>query len=236
MIAPPLPMASVADRNAGRHLHDRQQRIDAAKHGRLDRHAQHRQARLGGAHPGQVRGPAGAGDDDLDARDSRPARRSRRADPASGGPTPPAPRRRRRARSSRSAACCIVSQSVREPMMIADPRPRGFRRCWKSCGRSWFHHHQPVLLIGRGEQSLRFLVVPLPGSRVEPPHGLGIADVQPDRCGRAGGEVVDVSAYCPASTRRTRTSSGRPCRFPGRPSRGPAAAPSTAGTRRTSRT
>ena len=56
------------DRDAARHLDDREQRVQAAEVLRRDRHADDRQERLGGEHPGQVRGTAGAGDDDPDAR------------------------------------------------------------------------------------------------------------------------------------------------------------------------
>jgi hypothetical protein len=56
-----------ADRDAGRHLHDRQQRVEAVQRLRLDRHAEHRQRSLRGRHAGQVRGAAGAGDQHLEA-------------------------------------------------------------------------------------------------------------------------------------------------------------------------
>ena len=56
-----------ADRNAGRHLHDRQQRIEAAQRLRLHRHAEHRQRGLRRRHARQMRRTAGAGDDDLQA-------------------------------------------------------------------------------------------------------------------------------------------------------------------------
>ena len=49
-----------ADRHAARHLHDRQQRIHALERAALDRHAEHRQRRVRGHHPGQVRRAAGA--------------------------------------------------------------------------------------------------------------------------------------------------------------------------------
>ena len=56
-----------SDRDAGRHLHDGQQRVDAAQRLRLHRHAEHRQRRLGGGHARQVRRAAGAGDQHLEA-------------------------------------------------------------------------------------------------------------------------------------------------------------------------
>src|SRR5690242_19568043 len=58
------------DRNAARHLHDRQQRIDALQRARPDRNADDRQARFRRRHAGQVRSAAGAGDQHLEtARD-----------------------------------------------------------------------------------------------------------------------------------------------------------------------
>ncbi|MCY1516524.1 hypothetical protein D9M68_511580 [compost metagenome] len=55
------------DRDAGGHLHDGKQGVDAREHGRLHRHAEYRQVGLGGTHARQVGGTAGAGDDHLDA-------------------------------------------------------------------------------------------------------------------------------------------------------------------------
>ena len=56
-----------ADRDAGRHLHDRVQRILPLERLGLDRHAEHRQMRQRGDHARQVRRAAGPGDDDLEA-------------------------------------------------------------------------------------------------------------------------------------------------------------------------
>ena len=56
-----------ADGNAGRHLHDRQQRVLALQRRALDRHAEHGQRGHRGGHARQVGGPAGAGDDHLQA-------------------------------------------------------------------------------------------------------------------------------------------------------------------------
>ena len=56
-----------ADRDAARHLHDREQRVDALQRRRLDRHAEHRQHRLGRRHARQMRRAARAGDDHLEA-------------------------------------------------------------------------------------------------------------------------------------------------------------------------
>ena len=56
-----------ADRDAGRHLHDGIERIDAGHRLGFDRHAEHRQRRHRGGHAGQVRRAAGARDDHLHA-------------------------------------------------------------------------------------------------------------------------------------------------------------------------
>ncbi len=56
-----------AHRNAARHLHDGEQRIQPVQRLGLHRYAQHRQTSLGGDHSRQVSGAAGAGDDDLQA-------------------------------------------------------------------------------------------------------------------------------------------------------------------------
>jgi hypothetical protein len=54
-----------ADRDAGRHLHDRQKTILSGQRLRLDWHAEDRQGGHRGGHARQVGGAAGAGDDDL---------------------------------------------------------------------------------------------------------------------------------------------------------------------------
>ncbi len=59
------------DRHAGRHLRNRQQRVDAVQHRGCDGHADHRQGRDGGDHAGQVRGAASAGDDHRESARSR---------------------------------------------------------------------------------------------------------------------------------------------------------------------
>jgi hypothetical protein len=51
------------DRNAGRHLHDRQQRIHAAQRFGLYRHAEHRHRGFRREHAGQMRCTTGTGDD-----------------------------------------------------------------------------------------------------------------------------------------------------------------------------
>jgi hypothetical protein len=58
-----LPTGERRHRNAGRHLHDREQRVHAVEQRRRHGHAQHRHERLGREHPRQVRRPARAGDD-----------------------------------------------------------------------------------------------------------------------------------------------------------------------------
>jgi hypothetical protein len=50
-------------RNASRHLHDRQQRVEPVQRLRLHRHAEHRHPGLAGDHARQVGGAAGASDD-----------------------------------------------------------------------------------------------------------------------------------------------------------------------------
>ncbi len=56
-----------ADRHAGRHLHDRQERVHPLQRLRLDRHAEHREMGVRRRHAGEVCGPAGAGDDHAQA-------------------------------------------------------------------------------------------------------------------------------------------------------------------------
>ena len=105
------------DRHAGRHLHDREQRVHALQRLRLDRHAEHRQRRLRRRH----------------ARAGAPRRRRRRSAPAGRAPPPMAAYSKSRSgvrwaettrcsygtssSSSVSHACRIVSQSEREPMI-----------------------------------------------------------------------------------------------------------------------
>ena len=64
--------AGLADRhrrhgNARRHLHGRQQRVEAVQRGRIDRHADHRLGDVCGDDAGQMRGRAGADNEDADA-------------------------------------------------------------------------------------------------------------------------------------------------------------------------
>ena len=120
---PGLADGERGDRDAGRHLHDRQQRVLSLQVARRHRHAEHGHRRLGGEHPGQVGGAAGAGDD-------RPQPRSRavsaKANISSGmrwalttlascGDAEP-----RRARRRRRA---IVDQSLAEPITTATSGP-----------------------------------------------------------------------------------------------------------------
>ena len=56
-----------SDRNAARHLHHTQERIQAVKRVRLHGHAENREERLAGTHSGQMRGSAGAGNQDLES-------------------------------------------------------------------------------------------------------------------------------------------------------------------------
>ena len=109
-----------ADRNAGRHLHDREQASPCLPAPCVfDRHAEHRQRRHRRRHAGQMRRAAGAGDDHLEAAAFGAAWRIRRAARACGGPRRSAPRSRSPSASSVSAACRIVAQSDWLPMMIA---------------------------------------------------------------------------------------------------------------------
>ena len=57
-----LPDGESRDRNAGRHLRDRQQGIHAIECFAHHRNAEYRQSRFGGEHAGKVCGAAGAGD------------------------------------------------------------------------------------------------------------------------------------------------------------------------------
>src|SRR5271165_1765427 len=87
-------VAGAADRHrghwdAGRHLHDRQQRVEAVELLQRHRHTDHRQRGRRSDHPGQVCGATGPGDDDLDATPrggprviQHPARRPVRGDDA----------------------------------------------------------------------------------------------------------------------------------------------------------
>ena len=54
-------------RHAGRHLHDAEQRVEAAEVARLDGHADHRQVGVRGEDAGEGRRLAGAADEHLDA-------------------------------------------------------------------------------------------------------------------------------------------------------------------------
>jgi len=63
-----------AHRHAGRHLHDGEQRIEALERFGLDGDAEDRQRRLGRGHAGQMRGAAGAGNNDFQAALLRGAR------------------------------------------------------------------------------------------------------------------------------------------------------------------
>ena len=108
-----------ADRDAARHLHDREQRILALQRVRVHRHAEHRQRRHRCGHAGQVGGAAGAGDDHLEAVACARLRRTRRAVSGCDGPRRSARRSRSSSASSVSAACFIVAQSDWLPMMIA---------------------------------------------------------------------------------------------------------------------
>ena len=84
------------DRDAGRHLHDREQRVHAVEVLERHRDADHRQRRDRGEHAGQVGRSAGAGDDHRAARGRRRPGRRRASRRASGARRRRRPRRRRR--------------------------------------------------------------------------------------------------------------------------------------------
>ena len=56
-----------ADGDAGGHLGNREQRIEALQYFAFDRNTEHGQNRLRSTHSGQMGRATGAGDDDLDA-------------------------------------------------------------------------------------------------------------------------------------------------------------------------
>ncbi len=58
-----LPDRERRDRDAGRHLDDREQGIESLEVPAGHRHAEHRERRLGGEHAGKMGGAAGTGDD-----------------------------------------------------------------------------------------------------------------------------------------------------------------------------
>ena len=60
------------DRNAGRHLHDGIEQIDSRQRLGFHRHPEHGKRGQRRRHPGQMRGAARAGNDDLEARGLRP--------------------------------------------------------------------------------------------------------------------------------------------------------------------
>ena len=66
-----------ADRNAARHLDNRQQRVHALQRFRFDRHTKHRQRRMGCDHAGKMRRAAGPGDNHPDTVIGRVAREFR---------------------------------------------------------------------------------------------------------------------------------------------------------------
>ena len=102
------------DRNAGGHLHDREQAIHALQRLAFDRHAEHWQPGHRRGHARQMRRAAGTGDHDLQA--AFPARngRNRTAASACDGrrrscvscATPSCRASRRRGASSPSRSCC----------------------------------------------------------------------------------------------------------------------------------
>ncbi len=124
------------DRNAGRHLHDREQRVEPVERLPAHRHADDGEQCLRGSHPRQVGSAARAGDDYAQTAPGRALRVAVQQIRASDGP-------RRRASCAtpelvRSvvAAARIVSRSETLPMMMPDvgrscpcaPRSRAVER------------------------------------------------------------------------------------------------------------
>ena len=101
--------ADARDRHAGRHLHDREQRVEAVEdaHRRAERHADHGQVGVRGDDAREAR-PRGRRPRSAPAARARaPSARTRRPRPAAGGPSAPRARRRSRARPARRApAAC----------------------------------------------------------------------------------------------------------------------------------
>ena len=105
------------DRHAFRHLHDREQRVEAVERRALHRHADHRQHGLRRDHARQVRGAAGARDDHFEPARDRGRRVLGHPAPACGAPTRRGIRAATPNRVSISSAWRIVSQSDLLPMM-----------------------------------------------------------------------------------------------------------------------
>ena len=129
LTAPARADGERADGDAGRHLHDREQRVDAAA-ARCDSTGTPSTGRtvLAALMPGRCAAPPAPGDDHLEPARLGGRRRTRTAGRACGGPRRRAPRAARRARRASSAAWRIVSQSDREPMMTPTSGSEAKRR------------------------------------------------------------------------------------------------------------
>ena len=102
----------------GRHLHRREQRVEAAEALAEDRHADHRQVGVGGGDAGQRRRHPGPGDDHLQPAHPRVRGSTRAPARGRGGRSSPAPRSGCRRPAAPSPAGCIFGLSFFEPMMI----------------------------------------------------------------------------------------------------------------------
>ena len=100
-----LSTPTVATGTPGRHLHDREQRVEPVehRHRRAQRHADHRKLGVRGDDPGQRGGEAGAADQHLQPAAGSRTSRTRRRRRASDGPSAPRTPRRSRARRARRA-------------------------------------------------------------------------------------------------------------------------------------
>ena len=101
------------------HLHHGQEGVEPPELAHGDGHADHRQRRHRRQHPGQVGGPAGAGDQDPPSVRRPPAGRSRGRRRVSGGRTGPAPRRAPRNRAGPRRRPPSPARRTRSP----SPRP-----------------------------------------------------------------------------------------------------------------
>ena len=148
LIAPALPMASVPDRHAGRHLHGGQQCVEPVQVRADERHAEHRPGGMGRDRAGQVGRHPRRRDEDLRAR------RVAFSDVLGGlvgramGRQAPALRTKRRTPRSVSTAAFITSQSLWLPSKTATSRCRGhgFASPAGCLNRGQFHYNTAELL------------------------------------------------------------------------------------------
>ncbi len=103
------------DRYAGRHLDDRQQRVEPVEVLEGDGYADHRQRRHRREHPGQVGRSPGSGDDHPQPATRPPPCRRPASPPASGAPRPRRPRTARRTPRARSRQPSSPASRSRSP-------------------------------------------------------------------------------------------------------------------------